>query len=164
MSLWEQNPSYVHDMSVNSANNTHGRLCSCMDRSLGSRHRCRTCIVVGVRVDLGFEDRLLEVNLLAHQTNAEDVGRNLTKAYVHLQPQKPMRNLNDNIQATVPRDTSPHQVHLHFRNDLYCVGWGIKLYSLTHQGNSHILPTCQSDAHFNPPLIGALVLTLAMLL
>jgi len=25
-----------------------------------------------------------------------------------------------------------HQTHFRFRNDLYCVGWGVKLYSLTH--------------------------------
>ena len=54
------------------------------------------------------------------------------------------------------------------RNDLYCVGWGVKVYSLTHSGWQNWSPTLQPKLHdnghwasalhgglFNSPLIAA---------
>jgi len=68
----------------NSADKTHGRLGSRLGRWLGDR--CRTRIVVSVSVNLSLENWLLQLQLLAHQTNAEDVRRDFAKTNADLRP------------------------------------------------------------------------------
>jgi len=36
------------------------------------------------------------------------------------------------VRSPVPTTASCLSCKLRFQNDLYCVGWGVKLYSLTH--------------------------------
>jgi len=81
-SKYFKNELQTSHVKSRSADETHGWLVSRLDRWLGNR--CWTGVAVGVRVDLGLEHGLLLLNLLSHQPNAENVGRNFAKTDAHL--------------------------------------------------------------------------------
>ena len=74
--------------ALRSADGAHGRPgCARLSGRLGNRRRRRSrrrITAGGVRVDLGLEDRLLQLDLLPHQPHAEDVRRDLAETDAHL--------------------------------------------------------------------------------
>ena len=74
-------------------------------------------------------------------------------------------------QSTTGHSFGTYIINVRLRNDLYCVGWGVKLYSLTLSTFKNMLKThLFSRSYFTDyeyeqrTLYSALVVTLAMLL